>query len=228
MVTTEHAPVDGQIRASCDISATMLRSGLALLLLLSASGTLANATCSPDCPDRDSDGVVDTIDQCPESEPGAPVTIFGCAHDTDHDGMPDYRDHCPHSSGDSIDAWGCPARMEIPLEGVSFEVDSAKLQKTSRASLDNAVAKLRAYAYFQAEVVGHTDNVGSAAHNRRLSRLRAEAVRDYLVQAGIDSSRIIARGYGEARPLADNETEAGRSRNRRVVLRILSGELVEP
>jgi len=185
---------------------------------------MAIADCGAAC-DADKDGVVDAIDQCTESEPGAPVTMRGCAHDTDSDGVPDYRDNCPHRPAHSVDAWGCPIGREIPLLGVNFEVNSARLLESSHAALDNAASILRDYVDLEAEVAGHTDNQGSAEHNRRLSRQRAEAVRLYLVGAGIEPERIIARGYGESRPVASNESEESRSKNRRVVLQILGGQV---
>lgn len=179
------------------------------------------AACSPDCPDRDNDGVVDSADQCPGSEPGAPVTLYGCAHDTDGDGMPDYRDQCPQLNAARVDPWGCPAGLEIPLPGLSFEVDSARFTASAAEVLTQAVALLQRLDYTQVQVAGHTDDVGSAEHNRRLSRQRAEAVRRYLVAAGLEPTLIVARGYGESRPIADNSTEEGRHRNRRVVLHVL-------
>ncbi|MBT8136427.1 MAG: OmpA family protein [Gammaproteobacteria bacterium] len=195
-----------------------------LVMFIAAVQPAAFGSCAPDCPDGDRDGVVDTADQCPESEHGAPVTMTGCAHDTDADGIPDYRDRCPHLSAASVDAWGCPAGLEIFLEGLSFETNSARFAGTTHPVLEQAVRMLVDTQYRQVLVAGHTDDVGSAEHNRRLSRQRAEAVRQYLVAAGLDSGRIVARGYGESRPIADNTTEQGRSRNRRVVLHVLGIE----
>ena len=71
------------------------------------------------------------------------------------------------------------------------------------------------------EVGGHTDNVGSAASNLKLSQERAEAVKEFLINQGIDSSRIVARGYGQTVPVAENSTPVGRSKNRRTEIRIL-------
>lgn len=198
----------------------MLRPLPAALTALIMSTSLASLP-----PDSDRDGVVDAHDECPDTEPGAPVTMRGCAHDADGDGVPDYRDDCADNpAGRDSDEYGCPVAQEIALDGVRFEVDSATLRPESEAALRAVVDMLRGYADLRAEVAGHTDDRGSAAHNRRLSRQRAEAVREWLVAAGIDASALTARGYGEERPLASNATDEGRAINRRVVLRILDGE----
>ncbi|KAF0192945.1 MAG: OmpA-OmpF porin OOP family [Gammaproteobacteria bacterium] len=80
---------------------------------------------------------------------------------------------------------------------------------------------LRKHPNLRIEVAGHTDNAGSAQHNMRLSRQRAEAVRLYLVSQGVDAGRILAKGYGPANPVTSNATAEGRAENRRVELRII-------
>lgn len=197
---------------------------LVLILTLAVLPSAGATQCDPPCPDRDKDGVVDGIDQCADTEAGAPVTIHGCAHDSDDDGVPDYRDNCPRLPVASVDAWGCPIATEIDLPGLKFEVNSAKILKSSHAMLDDAAEILRGYDNLQIEIAGHTDDSGSAEHNRQLSRLRAAAVRQYLIDAGIEVQSLTARGYGEARPIASNKNDADRAKNRRVVLRILSGQ----
>lgn len=193
--------------------------------VLTATLAIATLAAATPPPDTDRDGVVDAHDQCPASEAGAPVTMRGCPHDADDDSVPDYRDDCPASApGGATDAFGCPLAHEITLDGVRFEVDSAMLRADSEAALQEAAQLLRAYTGLRAEVAGHTDDRGSASHNRRLSRRRADAVRNWLVAAGIDPAALSARGYGEERPRASNATEAGRAANRRVVLRILEGQ----
>ena len=193
---------------------------LLLLCFLGLGATPAFAAA-----DSDRDGVVDASDECPETEPGAPVTMRGCPYDSDGDDVPDYRDDCPGSvNAPRVDAWGCALATEIVLEGLSFEVNSASLRKDSYAVLERAAKTLLDYERLRAEVAGHTDDRGPAAHNRQLSRARADAVRAHLIEAGVAASSVTARGYGESRPIADNDTEAGRRANRRVVLRILEGE----
>ncbi len=194
-----------------------------LLLLFGIACAGAQAATAAD---TDRDGVVDAKDQCPDTEAGAPVTMRGCPLDSDGDDVPDYRDDCPNSAtAPRVDAWGCGLATEIVLEGLSFEVDSAALRRSSYPILDRAAELLLSYDQLRAEVAGHTDDVGPAAHNRKLSRARAETVRAYLIDAGVAASSLSARGYGESRPVADNATEAGRRANRRVVLRILEGSV---
>ena len=116
----------------------------------------------------------------------------------------------------------CEARAseELTLRGVTFKTNSAVITPTSKLVLDSAVAYLKARPNAAAEVRGHTDSVGNDAANMRLSKARAEAVRDYLVAGGIDAGRLTANGYGETEHIAPNDTPAGREQNRRVTLRI--------
>jgi OOP family OmpA-OmpF porin len=116
----------------------------------------------------------------------------------------------------------CEARAseELTLRGVTFKTNSAVITPTSKLVLDSAVAYLKARPNAAAEVRGHTDSVGNDAANMRLSKARAEAVRDYLVAGGIDAGRLTANGYGETEHVAPNDTPAGRAQNRRVTLRI--------
>jgi len=84
--------------------------------------------------------------------------------------------------------------------------------------LDEAVKGLKVWGDVNVEVAGHTDSVGTDEHNMDLSQRRAEAVRAYLIGKGISAERLVAKGYGESQPVADNDTEAGRFKNRRVEL----------
>ncbi len=108
----------------------------------------------------------------------------------------------------------------IQLPGVQFVTNSARLLPVSRSTLNRAVRTLKANPDINAEVAGYTDSTGKASYNLELSQRRAEAVRQYLVRYGIDATRLSARGYGEADPIASNRTAAGRAQNRRVELRI--------
>lgn len=101
-----------------------------------------------------------------------------------------------------------------------FEVNQHQLKGDHQAALDSVAALLKRYPGLTAEISGHTDNTGGDAHNARLSTLRAEAVADYLVEQGIATSRLRFIGQGSTQPLADNGTEAGRRRNRRVEIRV--------
>lgn len=108
------------------------------------------------------------------------------------------------------------------LEGVNFCFDCDTLSTQAKSVLDGNARKIIDAASPTAliEVGGHTDSKGSDEYNRALSERRAGAVRGYLVQQGVDGQRLSAVGYGETRPIADNDTAEGRARNRRVELRV--------
>ncbi|MGV6818430.1 MAG: OmpA family protein [Thiotrichales bacterium] len=99
---------------------------------------------------------------------------------------------------------------------VSFDFDSAQLKPGFFPTLDKLAKIIRDYENTTVRIVGHTDSVGSAEYNQRLSEKRAQAVADYLSQQGVSYSRIRTEGRGESEPRADNSTEAGRQLNRRV------------
>lgn len=107
------------------------------------------------------------------------------------------------------------------LDDCNFETGKATLQPESFTVLDELVAYLNRKDDEKIELGGHTDNVGSAASNLKLSFDRANTVRDYLLLKGIDPGRVFAKGYGMTQPIADNKTEAGRAQNRRTEVKIL-------
>ena len=105
----------------------------------------------------------------------------------------------------------------ITLEGIEFEFGKAIIKKESSPTLDRAAAILTNHPEIEVEIQGHTDSIGTAEANLKLSQARAEAVRDYLIDIHmIEPVRLIPIGYGEKQPVADNATEAGRAKNRRV------------
>jgi len=106
----------------------------------------------------------------------------------------------------------------LVLRGVNFEFDSARLTPDSSIVLDDVAANLRTTPELQVEVGGHASDEGDDTYNLDLSTRRAHAVRDYLIEAGVDASTVRANGYGETRPLVSNGNETGRSANRRVEL----------
>ncbi len=108
------------------------------------------------------------------------------------------------------------------LENVYFDFDSATLRPESFASLDDLVEIMKKRPTMTVELAGHTDARGDAAYNLKLSRARANAVRDYLIAHGIDRNRVTAKGYGELEPVASNDTPEGRQRNRRTELRVIT------
>jgi outer membrane protein OmpA-like peptidoglycan-associated protein len=138
--------------------------------------------------------------------------------DSDHDGVSDDRDACPDTPrGIEVDERGCAIlRERLVLDGVRFAFDSADLLPESEDALTKALTLLRDNADARVEIGGHTDNVGTEAHNRRLSGARAASVKTWLVAHGIDARRITTRGYASSRPVATNDTDENRALNRRI------------
>lgn len=189
------------------------------------------ASTEPDgCPanDGDKDGVVDAEDKCPET---AGVPPDGCPPDADDDGIPDADDKCVNEAETANgyqDADGCPD--EVPaavkaftgtIEGINFRSGSSRINLSSFTVLDGAVRVLQEYPELKMEIGGHTDSSGSASSNERLSKKRAEAVKQYFVSKGIAAERLTAVGYGEAQPKAPNSTRAGRAQNRRIEFKLI-------
>lgn len=114
------------------------------------------------------------------------------------------------------------AKNSFVLEKVVFQPGSAVLNKTSNTQLDSMVAILKANATMKVEIAGYTDNSGSEEANKTLSEKRAKAVYDYFIAKGINASVLSYKGYGLTNPIADNNTEAGKIKNRRIEIKILS------
>jgi OmpA-OmpF porin, OOP family len=110
---------------------------------------------------------------------------------------------------------------ELGEGGIKFDEGTTAIAAESEGRLDRLVAILQRCADAKVEIGGHTDSFGTTARNQELSRIRAQAVVDYLEQAGIPADRLSAVGYGEANPIASNETEEGRAQNRRIEFRIV-------
>ena len=176
------------------------------------------------CPlDSDKDKVPDYKDQCPDTPEGAPVDTVGCPLDTDKDGVFDYKDECPNTlPGIEVDSRGCPLEKKKDLDqlkkGINFEFNSSKLTNSSYPTLDLIVALMKEIPEANVEVQGHTDIIGTEDYNQKLSEQRAETVTKYLIKKGIAKDRLRAVGFGTRRPLADNESDEGRAKNRRVEL----------
>jgi len=113
-----------------------------------------------------------------------------------------------------------PVKKKIVLRNVHFDFNKSTIRPDAVPVLNEAVEILKAQGGIAVIVEGHTDSVGTDAYNLKLSRRRADAVRQYLVKHGIPSSRITAEGFGESRPVASNDTADGRAQNRRVELRV--------
>ena len=186
------------------------------------------------CPlDTDGDEVPDYKDKCPRTVYAARhyVDSCGCDKDTDLDGVPDYMDECPYVPGVKENK-GCPqikravtTLLKKAMSGIQFETGKAVILKKSYPILDEVAKVFKENPSYIIEVQGHTDNVGNAEVNKNLSQKRAQAVRDYLIKAGVDSSRMTANGYGSDMPIDDNSTKAGRAKNRRVEFKITFEEV---
>ena len=173
--------------------------------------------------DADKDGVYDGLDKCPDTPKGASVDTLGCPVDSDKDGVADFLDKCPNTlEGVRIDKKGCPLNKAEDLEqlkkGINFQSGSTKLTKASYKTLNNIVKLMKKFNTANIEVQGHTDNTGSEDKNKQISQDRAQVVVDYFIQNGISSDRVRAVGFGSDKPIADNKTKKGRSKNRRVEL----------
>ena len=157
--------------------------------------------------------------------PVAPSPAPGpaAALDSDGDGVMDDKDKCPGTpKGVRVDENGCPYKAILELKGVNFDYNADVLRRDSLPVLDEAASVLRQHPEVKVEVAGHTDYNNTHEFNMRLSNRRARTVLNYLVSKGIDTDRLSAKGYGKTQPIADNTTEEGQARNRRVELRILS------
>lgn len=110
------------------------------------------------------------------------------------------------------------AQCHVPLYGVMFDFNKATLRPESEPVLTRAAAALKASPSLAIEVQGHTDNVGTDSYNAQLSDARAKSVMQWLVAHGVPASQLTARGYGKSKPVADNGSDAGRAKNRRVEL----------
>ncbi len=107
-------------------------------------------------------------------------------------------------------------------ETIQFKTGKAKIKKRSHAILDEVVKVMKTRTGIKkVRIEGHTDSVGDAEKNRTLSQARAESVLEYLVKKGIARDRLLAKGFGPDKPVADNTTDEGRSKNRRVEFSIL-------
>ncbi len=193
------------------------------------------------CPelDNDKDGIADTDDSCPnnpedkdgfEDEDGCPDP------DNDEDGIADVDDLCPdqpENFNDHKDDDGCPddviavvtGQKIVILQKILFVFGKDRILRRSYPVLDAVEQTLRDNpGITKIRIEGHTDDKGSDSSNQKLSENRAAAIMRHLVKAGIGPERLVAVGYGEARPIDTNKTEEGRERNRRVEFTILDQE----
>jgi outer membrane protein OmpA-like peptidoglycan-associated protein len=187
--------------------------------------------------DRDGDAIPDDFDACPlaAGEPTGVRATHGCPKtmDRDGDGVPDVTDACPLEAGARPpEGNGCPRpappkaelveKQIVITQQVQFETGTAVLRPESDTVLGEVARVLAEHAEVElVEVQGHTDDTGTPDFNRRLGRERAESVIEWLKAHGIAAGRLVAKGYGSDRPLAENSTEEGRAKNRRVEFRVI-------
>lgn len=167
--------------------------------------------------DSDGDGVPDSRDLCPDTPPGVEVDEDGCPVDSDGDGVPDYLDNCPDTPHDLVvDQFGCPVPKRISLD-IKFDFDRAVIKPKYHDELKKVADFMKQHPGINGIIEGHTDSRGMDAYNQELSKRRAASVEAYLVRnLNISADRLSAVGYGESRPIATNDTAAGRQKNRRV------------
>jgi OOP family OmpA-OmpF porin len=167
----------------------------------------------------DADAVPDYQDHCPGTAPGIPVDPNGCPMDSDGDGVANDRDACPSTPiGTGVDVRGCPLAGEriAIVTNINFEFDRADIREDVKKRLARVIQLLKEMPEVDVQIVGYTDDIGSAEYNRVLSLRRAESVRDYIVTRGIDDTRLSVTGGGKTDPLVPNSTRQGRAVNRRV------------
>ena len=178
----------------------------------------------PDDLDSDNDGYPDSRDRCPnewgDSAAGCPV------RDEDGDGILDSRDSCVDEAevyNGYEDEDGCPdeepesiKQLSGVIEGIYFDSGRATIKRESKPVLDQAARTLEEFPKVRLKITGHTDDTGKRDTNVSLSAKRAEAVKAYLVDKGIDASRLETDGVGPDKPIADNTSKAGRAKNRRI------------
>lgn len=164
--------------------------------------------------DSDGDGVPNSWDKCPNTIQGMLVDEKGCPRDTDKDGIIDTLDRCPRTpKGATVNEFGCWV-----CKNIKFDFDKSDIKPEYLAGLDEQVKFLKQNIDLPVEIQGHTDNVGKKEYNLELSEKRAIAVMNYFISKGVPKERLTAKGYGISRPLASNDTDDGRAKNRRVQL----------
>ena len=178
------------------------------------------------CPDADGDGITDKSDKCPDVK--GPKENGGCPWpDRDGDKVLDKDDKCPDEAG-TVANNGCPEVSEEAIKRLNdyaktilFDSGKASFKQQTFPVLQAITAILKEYPSANFSIEGHTDSDGTDAANQKLSEDRAAAVKNYLIEEGIASSRLSSVGYGESKPIDSNKTKAGKANNRRTEVKLV-------
>ncbi|NLP57072.1 OmpA family protein [Lutibacter sp. B1] len=183
------------------------------------------------CPDTDGDGIIDQRDGCPTV--AGPLSNNGCPEpDTDGDGVIDRLDKCKFETGPA-DNNGCPVVIDNNYEeleaklvelarGILFVSGSDKFYTKNEDQLNQIAGLMNDHNDLKFQIQGHTDSVGSEETNLQLSIKRINKVVNYLVSQGVDKSNLSTKGFGESMPIATNDTAEGRTKNRRIEIKIVN------
>jgi OOP family OmpA-OmpF porin len=215
-------------------------------------GKILNEKPAIDLVDSDGDGVMDRFDKCPNTPKGTRVDGSGCplpemkteiiketitslsgeecpvkidGPDRDRDGVPDDVDQCPNTPCDfSVDDKGCPVKANLMIH---FATDKAEITPESRPLVKKFAEFLIRNKGSLVHIIGHTDWRGSDQYNMALSKRRAKAVRDALIEYGVSASRLSTEGRGEREPIASNKTPEGMALNRRTEVHLTYPQYID-
>jgi len=166
--------------------------------------------------DSDNDGVIDSKDSCPVTPLNAKVSPDGCALDSDMDGVKDYADKCPNTPiGYDVDENGCPVSISFVT---NFSKNSFKVPVDLMKTISDLSIFMKEHPLYNINILAHTsrNKNSKVPYNLKLSRQRASAVKEALIKYGIDKNRLTSTGMGFDAPIAENFTEDGRKKNRRI------------
>jgi outer membrane protein OmpA-like peptidoglycan-associated protein len=211
------APLNQRTWPLCSLLGGLVGGGLGAIESSSwaagagAAGAIAGGLiCYAQDGDEDGDGVFDRRDRCPDTPAGTQVDHMGCP-------LPQY----PPSQPRPEPVAAAPEVITLDDQGpVLFAFNSAALSADAQQRLQALLPKLSDPSVISVKVIGHTDSVGSDSYNQGLSERRASSVAEYLISQGLAPQKVTSQGHGESEPVADNDTDEGRARNRRVELHL--------